>query len=176
MKNHQKGAYEEVIPTSQILSKLELERLILLVLHSHFVHITSRINKNCNRIFPYFWSKWVRTWRFCVCIATPLIFSYLAYQILWICILKTSVSTHCVGFHWHCLCEIIPINIHRICYKAKKLEERLIGIFLCIKVACWYSLESSIQMSARKMYLKVKNRTLFGLGIFYISINLVDIV
>ena len=42
MINYQKGAYEEVIPTSsQILSKLDLERLIL-VLRTHFVHITSR--------------------------------------------------------------------------------------------------------------------------------------
>ena len=49
-----KGAYQEVVPTSsQILSKLDLERLIL-VLGICFVHITSRIHQDCDRIFPYF--------------------------------------------------------------------------------------------------------------------------
>ena len=41
-----KGAYEEVIPTSsQILPKLDLERLIL-VLRTRLIHITSRIHQN----------------------------------------------------------------------------------------------------------------------------------
>ena len=45
--------YEEVILTSsQILSKLDLERLIL-VLRIRLSHIKSRIHQNCDRIFPY---------------------------------------------------------------------------------------------------------------------------
>ena len=50
-------AYDEVIPTSsQILSKLDSMRLIL-VLRTRFVHITSKIHLNCDRIFTYFGSN-----------------------------------------------------------------------------------------------------------------------
>ena len=50
------GAYEGGdINIITNLSKLDLERLIL-VLRTHFVHITSRIHQNCDRILPYFWS------------------------------------------------------------------------------------------------------------------------
>ena len=56
----------------QILSKLDLEKL-LLVIRTHFVLITSRINRNCDRIFPYFRSKCVRTCLFAYMLrATPL--------------------------------------------------------------------------------------------------------
>ena len=41
---------------------------------------------------------------------------------------------------------------------AKKLEENINWNFLCINIAYWYTLESSIRMSTRKMYFKVKNR------------------
>ena len=42
------GAYEEVIPTSsQIMSKLDLKRIIL-VLRTRFVHISAIIHHNCD--------------------------------------------------------------------------------------------------------------------------------
>ena len=50
--------------------KLDLERLIL-VQRTLFVHITSRIHQNCDRIFPYFWSKCVRK---CVFVCDALTF------------------------------------------------------------------------------------------------------
>ena len=39
--------------SSQILSKVDLESLILL-LRTRFVHVKSRIHQNCDIIFPYF--------------------------------------------------------------------------------------------------------------------------
>ena len=44
----------KISTSSQILSNLDLERLML-VLRTRFVHITSRIHQNCDRIFTYFW-------------------------------------------------------------------------------------------------------------------------
>ena len=67
-----KGVYEEAIPTSsQILSKLELERLVL-VLRTLFIHITSRIHQNCDRIFPFFFVQMCTQMRFSVYVATPM--------------------------------------------------------------------------------------------------------
>ena len=56
-------------------SKLDLERLIL-VLRTHFVHITPRIYQNCDRISPNVCSKCVRKCVFCVYVATSLFFRY----------------------------------------------------------------------------------------------------
>ena len=66
-----KGAYEEMIQaSSQILSKLDLERLIL-VLRTRFVHITSIIHHNSDRFFPYLVQMCTQM-RFCVYVATSL--------------------------------------------------------------------------------------------------------
>ena len=58
-----KGAYEEAIRTSsQILSKLDLEINIGSIINiAQVLYTTSIIRQNCGRIFPYFWSKCVRT-------------------------------------------------------------------------------------------------------------------
>ena len=70
------GASEEVIPTSsEILSKLDLERFILVhVFRTRFVHITLKIHHNCDVSFPYFFAQMCTQMRFCVYVATPLSF------------------------------------------------------------------------------------------------------
>ena len=56
--------------SSQILSKLDLARLILL-LCTRFVHIKSRINRNCDRIFLYVGPNEYAL-DYCIYVATPL--------------------------------------------------------------------------------------------------------
>ena len=72
MIDHQNGAYEEVIPTSsQILSKLDLDILIL-VQRTRFVHITSIINQNRAIESAHILVPMCTHLRFCVYVATPL--------------------------------------------------------------------------------------------------------
>ena len=84
---------------------------LILVLLTRFVHITSRIHQNFDRIFSYFWSKFLSK---CFCffwgvyVATSLVFTLnniFVRKIPFLLIDRTNRPLVNITYSWHMFCQ-----------------------------------------------------------------------